>query len=140
MQNLINLGLADMNMFEKSIFLHNSSILKMAGQEDASYGIGQEVGEVKFGPWMEDTREHLGTALPRGVGYQGLLVIALDPLAKLYDVDRTDNVFVQYVTVNGTDEAGEWVDDTVCRAEGRGLGECWSLLGNSGLSLCFSSE
>ena len=114
LQKLINLGLADMNMFENSIFLHNSSILAMADQEDASYGIGQEVGKVDLAK----------TALPRGVGYQGLLVIALDPLAKLYDMDRTDNVFVQYVTINGTDEAGEWVDDTVCRAEGRGLGEC----------------
>ena len=31
--------------------------------------------------------------------WQGLLVVALDPFDRFEDIDRTDNIFVQYVTV-----------------------------------------
>ena len=38
--------------------------------------------------------------MPDGLHWQGLLVVALDPLNKFGDVDRSDNIFVQYVSIN----------------------------------------
>ena len=114
MRNLIKLGLEDMNMFEKPIFLHDDNLLNLNGKKQLeSVGVGEEVGELDLSK----------TKLPLGVGYGGLLIIALDPLWKINDLDRTDNVFVQYVKVNGTDSAGEWVENPLCMAEGVGLGE-----------------
>ena len=116
MKKLIKLGSKDLNMFEKPIFLHDNKILKMTAAKETSLdsvGVGEEVGEVELSK----------TKLPIGVGYSGLLIIALDPLWKINDLDRTDNVFVQYVAVNGTDDAGEWVEKTLCMADGVGLGE-----------------
>ena len=114
MRNLIKLGLEDMNMFEKPIFLHDDNLLNLNGKKELeSVGVGEEVGELDLSK----------TKLPLGVGYGGLLIIALDPLWKINDLDRTDNVFVQYVKVNGTDSAGEWVENPLCMAEGVGLGE-----------------
>ena len=119
MKKLIKLGSEDLNMFEKPIFLHDNNIVKMTVGKEASLesvGVGQEVGEVELAK----------TKLPIGVGYGGLLIIALDPLWKINDLDRTDNVFVQYVSVNGTDDAGEWVENPMCMADGVGLGEPFS--------------
>ena len=39
------------------------------------------------------------TSIPNEVPWQGLLVVALDPFYRFEDIDRTDNIFVQYVTV-----------------------------------------
>ena len=114
MRKLIKLGLEDMNMFDKPIFLHEGNLLSLKNQLSVeSVGVGQEVGKLDLSK----------TKLPVGVGYGGLLIIALDPLWKINDLDRTDNVFVQYVKVNGTDSAGEWVENPLCMAEGVGLGE-----------------
>ena len=101
-------------MFDKPIFLHEGNLLSLKNQLSVeSVGVGQEVGKLDLSK----------TKLPVGVGYGGLLIIALDPLWKINDLDRTDNVFVQYVKVNGTDSAGEWVESPHCMAEGVGLGE-----------------
>ena len=116
MKKLIKLGSENLNMFEKPIFLHDDNIMKLREAKEAtleSVGVGQEVGEVDLAK----------TKFPIGVGYGGLLIIALDPLWKINDLDRTDNVFVQYVAVNGTDENGDWVENPLCSADGVGLGE-----------------
>ena len=34
------------------------------------------------------------------MNWQGLLIVALDPLNRLNDVDRTDNVFAQFVLID----------------------------------------
>ena len=115
LRTLVKLGLQDLNMFEKAMFLHSGSLVSIISQGAEGFDtvkIGQDVGKVAL--W--------DTSLPLGVPQEGLLVIALDPLRKLDDLDRTDNVFVQYVTVNGTTEDGEWVDKAVCKAEGVGIG------------------
>ena len=39
------------------------------------------------------------TSLPEETSWQGLLVVALDPFERFEDIDRSDNIFVQYVTV-----------------------------------------
>ena len=38
--------------------------------------------------------------MPEGSHWQGFLIIALDPMKKINDVDRSDNVFVQYVKLD----------------------------------------
>ena len=38
--------------------------------------------------------------MPTNVNWQGLLIVALDPLRRLNDVDRTDNVFAQFVLID----------------------------------------
>ena len=128
MKKLIKLGSEDLNMFEKPIFLHDDNIMKLREAKEAtleSVGVGQEVGEVDLAK----------TKFPIGVGYGGLLIIALDPLWKINDLDRTDNVFVQYVAVNGTDENGDWVSGAKVEILGNAKkvttnkrGEFWRLL------------
>merc|ERR1711970_71388 len=117
MMNLVRLGLEDMNMFYKPLFLHNESIVDFAKTDEnklEGFEISELVGKVRFEK----------TALPRGTPWQGLLVVALDPLKKTPDIDRTDNVFVQYVTVNGTDAAGNYIEDQpVCKVEPSGKGK-----------------
>jgi len=115
MKNLIKLGLKDMNMFHKPLFLHNSSILDMANGIENGAKVGQEIGKINLEK----------TALPLGTPWQGLLIVALDPLEKYEDIDRTDNVFVQYVMVNGTDDEGNWLmDEPICNVQpvGKNLG------------------
>ena len=103
MRTLIQLGQKEMNMFEKPLFLHNTSIFRMAAEKGAKRG--SSLGKIDLE----------STAIPLGAPWQGLLVVALDPLNKIPDMDRTDNVFVQYVTVNGTDESGNWLmDQPIC--------------------------
>jgi hypothetical protein len=119
MRKMAQEGMKDLTMFEKTLFLHKENLVTMGGQGtpgDTSFSVGkikQDVGTVDL----------TKTALPLGAPYDGLLVIALDPLEKINDEDRTDNIFVQYVNVNATTESGEWVDNPVCQAEGVGLGE-----------------
>ena len=38
--------------------------------------------------------------MPKNVNWQGFLIVALDPLNRLKDVDRTDNVFAQFVQID----------------------------------------
>ena len=95
-------------MFDQAIFLHNSSLLPDSAEE---VQVGSVVGQVLLDR----------TALPPGIPWQGLLVIALDPLEKIPDIDRTDNIFVQYVRVNGTDGGGNWLEDApLCRTDPAG--------------------
>jgi len=115
MKNLIKLGLKDKNMFDKPLFLHSSSILTFADGIETGAKIGKEVGKLDLEK----------TALPLGTPWQGLLIVALDPMEKYEDIDRTDNIFVQYVMVNGTDDEGNWLmDEPICNVQpvGKTLG------------------
>lgn len=115
MKNLIKRGLKDLNMFDKPLFLHNSSILTLALGMEEGAKIGEEIGIIDLEK----------TVLPLGTPWQGLLIVALDPLEKFEDIDRSDNIFVQYVMVNGTDEDGNWLpDEPICNVQpvGKTLG------------------
>ena len=119
MKNLIEMGLKDMNMFDKPLFLHNISLLSLEETDKIEQGtkIGKSLGKLDLDK----------TALPLGTPWQGLLIVALDPLQKFDDIDRTDNIFVQYVAVNGTDEGGNWLpDEPICNVQpvGNTLGGC----------------
>ena len=52
--------------------------------------------------------------MPEGSHWQGFLIVALDPLKKINDVDRTDNVFVQYVKL----------DEVSITMDGASVGKC----------------
>ena len=49
--------------------------------------------------------------MPSGSYFQGLLIVALDPLYRIEDVDRTDNIFVQYVRMENQVAATEYSPD-----------------------------
>ena len=114
MNNLINLGIENMNMFEKPLFLHDTQLIDPAMNKERR--IGEAFAKIDLDK----------TAIPLGAPWQGLLVVALDPLWKFEDIDRTDNVFVQYVRVNGTDDNGNWLmDEPICNVQpvGKSLGK-----------------
>ena len=103
-------------MFRSSLFLHKENLVSMSGASETSFQTGkvlQDIGSVDLSK----------TSLPMGISYDAVLAIVLDPLWKINDVDRSDNVFIQLVKVNGTDKTGAWVDQGVCRVEAVGLGE-----------------
>ena len=90
MRRLIQLGIEDLNMFGKPLFLHSSPLIKSSSSEFIpTVKIGATIAKLDL-----DT-----TAMPANAPEQGLVVVALDPLQKLPDADRLDNVFVQYVTL-----------------------------------------
>ncbi len=49
--------------------------------------------------------------MPPGSYFQGLLIVALDPLNRIEDVDRTDNIFVQFVRMENQLAATEYTPD-----------------------------
>ena len=103
-------------MFRSSLFLHKENLVSMSGASEASFQTGkvlQDIGSIDLSK----------TSLPMGISYDAVLAIVLDPLWKINDVDRSDNVFIQLVKVNGTDKTGAWVDQGVCRVDAVGLGE-----------------
>ena len=51
------------------------------------------------------------TRMPEGSYFQGLLIVALDPLNRFEDVDRTDNIFVQFVKIKSQVAATEYSPD-----------------------------
>jgi hypothetical protein len=56
--------------------------------------------------------------LPITSGHQGLIIVALDPNNRIPDSNRTDNVFIQFVNMNYTDNS--LTSD--CSVSGVGLG------------------
>ena len=49
MNNLIKLGLDNMNMFLNPIFLHNHSLLSLDGTMLSGFKVGQTLGELDLG-------------------------------------------------------------------------------------------
>ena len=49
MNNLINIGLDNMNMFQNPIFLHNHSLLSLDGTMLSGFKVGQTLGELDLG-------------------------------------------------------------------------------------------
>ena len=49
MNNLIKLGLDNMNMFQNPIFLHNHSLLSLDGTMLSGFKVGQTLGELDLG-------------------------------------------------------------------------------------------
>ena len=96
-------------MFGKPLFLHSSPILKMSSDD--------MVPSVKVGGTLQKLNLDT-TVMPETLLKQGLIVVAMDPLWKTSDVDRIDNVFVQYVTLKGQHESKP--DDQVCTVVGIG--------------------
>ena len=88
MRKLVKLGIENFNMFEKAMFLHNKPIVEVVNTKDV-IKFGEAYGRLA----MENT------SLPAGAPNQGFLVVALDPLEKIPDGDRLDNVFVQFVNL-----------------------------------------
>ena len=108
-QKLIKLGIEDLNMFGKPKFLHSSPIFSLASSEFIpNVKIGETLGEIELDK----------TSLPMSSLGQGLLVVALDPLQKLSDVDRIDNVFMQLITLDA--EEISYSEDQTCDVVGLG--------------------
>ena len=112
---LIRLGLYDMNMFHSSIMLHNQSIHSFDMKSGVDVGgtmgtldLGEKFNE-DFNFWRFITVFLTDkTRMPSGSYFQGLLIVALDPLNRIEDVDRTDNIFVQYVRMENQVAATEY--------------------------------
>ena len=49
MNNLIKIGLDNMNMFQNPIFLHNHSLLSLDGTMLSGFKVGQTLGELDLG-------------------------------------------------------------------------------------------
>ena len=49
MNNLIKIGLENMNMFQNPIFLHNHSLLSLDGTMLSGFKVGQTLGELDLG-------------------------------------------------------------------------------------------
>ena len=49
LNNLIKIGLENMNMFQNPIFLHNHSLLNLEGTMLSGYKVGQNLGELDLG-------------------------------------------------------------------------------------------
>ena len=108
-KNLIKLGIEDLNMFGKPLFLHSGPLIKLSTPD--------KVPKVKVGGTLQklDLEE---TKMPATSMSQGLIVVALDPLWKIPDADRIDNVFVQYINL-GNGETLE-SEDKMCNVIGLG--------------------
>ena len=114
---LIRLGLNDMNMFHSSIMLHNQSLHSF--NMKSGVDIGGTMGTLDLGEKNEDFNLQRfitvifidKTRMPSGSYFQGLLIVALDPLNRIEDVDRTDNIFVQYVRMENQVAATEYSPD-----------------------------
>ena len=106
-KNLIKLGIEDLNMFGKPLFLHNTPLLQFPDRVP-----GAKVGETLQKLNLEKTKMR-ATSMS-----QGLIVVALDPLWKIPDADRIDNVFVQYITMSDGDKSES--EDTECNVIGLG--------------------
>lgn len=91
---VIKKGLEELNMFYMSHFLHNSSVLTLSSTE--------VVDEVAIDGALG--KADLGKMVLPNTGHSGLLIVVLDPEMKIPDNNRTDNVFVEFVTVNSTAE------------------------------------
>ena len=109
-EEVVKKGMEDFNMFYMAHFLHNSSILTLANPAvDVvnEVAAGAELGKVDMSKLV----------LPN-TGYNGLLIVVLDPEMKLPDDNRTDNVFIEFVTVNTSREA-----DTYCSVSPIAMGK-----------------
>ena len=87
----------NMSTFSRPLFLHNASLLALASNDSAR--IGRVVKAVPLGGRLGRLSLEMTRLPPQAAGY-GFLVLALDPLARLPDPNRTDNLFVQFVNVN----------------------------------------
>ena len=109
MKKLIQLGIEDLNMFGKPMFLHDRPLIKLPSSESVpNVKIGDSLGNINLEK----------TTLPENAPNQGLLVVALDPLQKINDADRLDNVFVQYITLDG--DVTSQLNDPTCDVFGIG--------------------
>jgi len=82
------------------LFLHNTSLMQL---DSSGAGI---VSAVPQGGRV-GTLNMASTRLPPLAAGYGLLVLLLDPLARMADTNRTDNIFVQFVNItNNLTSAG----------------------------------
>lgn len=91
MKNLIKLGIEDPNMFGKPLFLHSIPLIKLSTPD--------KVPKLNAGGTLQKL-DLEKTKMPATSMNQGLIVVALDPLWKIPDTNRIDNVFVQYITLD----------------------------------------
>ena len=99
---MTELAMMNMNLFGMGIQLHDKSILQPTSKNDQIDDIVGSVllGKIKYlvinwkGYKIFITDE---TFFPDEAPKQGFLIIALDPLQKINDVNRLDNIFIQYI-------------------------------------------
>ena len=129
--DIVKLGLEDMNMFYMAQFLHNASVLDIKSQE----GVLNEVAAGSVVGRLDSSRLVMPSAV--GEGSAGLLVVALDPNYKMADRNRTDNVFVEFVTVNSSSAASpptvsaySMEEPAACSVSPKSQGQCstWYLI------------
>ena len=106
-KKLINEGLENFNMFHIGAeLLHNQSLLNLNSEMKDGLLVGGTLGTLDLGKMFSLQHNiHLSiilakTKMPEASHWQGFLIVALDPLKKINDVDRSDNVFVQYIKLD----------------------------------------
>ena len=96
--SIIKFGLEKNNMFHQPHFLHDSNILNLA--TPLTNNILQNVEPNAAVGTVELENLTLHSTLNHG-----LIIVALDPDRKISDLNRTDNIFVDFVNVNMTYES-----------------------------------